>query len=255
MTAKPDAVDGRLETTRYANWTFETFRIAAEDPTLSENEKIGMPNAFREGFGDAIWADIKAKLPALTLRGARVLDIGPGCGELPRRLIEDAEALGHEVVMIDHKAMLDHLPASPNVRHIDGRFPDDLGDVGAFDAILLYNILHNAMLEANPFAFVDAAMARLSPGGALLIGDIPNYSKLRRFLVSERGIEHHKVYMRTTEAPDVPAFAIAEGRIDDGLVFGLLLRARQAGYDAYVLPQPPELPLANRREDVLIVRP
>jgi len=255
MTAKPDSVDGRRETERFARWTFDTYRLAAEDPTLSEHEKIGMPDAFRQGFGEAIWADIQAKLPGLSVRGARVLDIGPGCGELPRRLIAGAEALEQELVLIDHKAMLDHLPPSPAVRRIEGRFPDDFGEAGQFDAILLYSVLQTVIIEANPFAFVDAAAALLRPGGALLIGDMPNFSKLRRFLASERGQEHHKAYMRTDEAPEIPAFAPAVDRIDDGLVFGLLSRARMAGYDAYLLPQPLELPLANRREDMLIVRP
>jgi hypothetical protein len=39
------------------------------------------------------------------------------------------------------------------------------------------------------------------------------------------------------------------------VVFALLQRARLAGFDAYVLPQDPALPMANRREDVLIIRP
>jgi hypothetical protein len=38
-------------------------------------------------------------------------------------------------------------------------------------------------------------------------------------------------------------------------VFALLGRARAAGFDAYVVPQGAALPLANRREDVLITRP
>ena len=45
------------------------------------------------------------------------------------------------------------------------------------------------------------------------------------------------------------------GKIDDGVVLGILARCRAAGFDAYVLPQPPELPMANRREDVLVQRP
>jgi hypothetical protein len=39
------------------------------------------------------------------------------------------------------------------------------------------------------------------------------------------------------------------------VVFAVLQRARAAGFHAYVLPQPAHLPLANRREDILIVRP
>jgi hypothetical protein len=35
----------------------------------------------------------------------------------------------------------------------------------------------------------------------------------------------------------------------------MLGRARAAGFDAYVLAQPEALPMANRREDLLIRRP
>ena len=45
------------------------------------------------------------------------------------------------------------------------------------------------------------------------------------------------------------------GKIDDAVVFEILERARESGFDAYVAPQPDELPMANRREDILIVRP
>jgi hypothetical protein len=37
-------------------------------------------------------------------------------------------------------------------------------------------------------------------------------------------------------------------------VFGLLARARDAGFQAWVVPQAPGLPMANRREDLLFER-
>ena len=43
--------------------------------------------------------------------------------------------------------------------------------------------------------------------------------------------------------------------IDDAVVFALLQRSRLAGFDAYVVPQDSALPMANRREDILIIRP
>jgi len=44
-------------------------------------------------------------------------------------------------------------------------------------------------------------------------------------------------------------------QIDDSIVFAILQRARAAGFHSYVLPQAPHLPLANRREDILVIRP
>ena len=34
-----------------------------------------------------------------------------------------------------------------------------------------------------------------------------------------------------------------------------LQRARSAGFNSYVLPQADDLPMENRREDILIIRP
>jgi hypothetical protein len=38
-------------------------------------------------------------------------------------------------------------------------------------------------------------------------------------------------------------------------LLGLVMRARAEGFDAYLLPQRPDLPFANRREDLLCRRP
>jgi hypothetical protein len=44
-------------------------------------------------------------------------------------------------------------------------------------------------------------------------------------------------------------------KIDDGVVFGILQRYRNFGFDTYLLPQNDNLPIANRREDILIKKP
>src|SRR5665213_3236592 len=50
---------------RFKDLTFEDFRRLAKDDTLSSFEKIGFPNAYREGKETTIFADIVRKLPAL----------------------------------------------------------------------------------------------------------------------------------------------------------------------------------------------
>jgi hypothetical protein len=54
--------------------------------------------------------------------------------------------------------------------------------------------------------------------------------------------------------PEVAAFALRPGTFDDGVLLGLLLRYRQAGFESYLVPQGRSLPMQNRREDLLIVR-
>ena len=43
--------------------------------------------------------------------------------------------------------------------------------------------------------------------------------------------------------------------MDDSVVMSVLMRCRNQGFDAYILPQSQSLPMANRREDILVVRP
>jgi len=102
---------------------------------------------------------------------------------------------------------------------------------------------------------LDASLALLAPGGQFLIGDIPNISKRKRFFSSETGRRFHQSFMNTTDIPEVIFNQIEHDQIDDAVVMALLQRARAQGFDAYVLPQPSTLPMANRREDILIVRP
>jgi 2-polyprenyl-3-methyl-5-hydroxy-6-metoxy-1,4-benzoquinol methylase len=238
---------------------FDRFRDLARDPTLSESQKMDGRDGSRDGFEGAIWASIRSLLPPLGGTGADILDIGAGCGEIARRMIALAEAGGHRVVMVDHEEMLAHLPASGSVARVAGRFPEAFAASAeaerSFDVILAYSVLQYVIVDANPFAFLDAALARLKPGGWLLAGDVPNFSKLRRFLSSEAGVAHHHVYMKTDQPPDVPPFPILKDRVDDGLMIGLVMRARLAGFDAYLLPQAPDLPFANWREDLLVRRP
>ena len=115
--------------------------------------------------------------------------------------------------------------------------------------------MHYVFAEGNVFSFIDKAIQLLAAGGELLIGDIPNTSQRKRFFDSETGIAFHRQFMGTDDKPEVVFNQLEPGEIDDAVLIGLMLRARASGCDAYVLPQRADLPMANRREDLLIRRP
>lgn len=244
---------------RFAKIGFEDFRRLAADTSLSAYEKIGFPNSYREGKEPQIFADILAKLRLLGNEGSTVLDIGPGCSDVPKMLISHCRRLGQELHLVDSAEMLDQLEDAEGV-HKHAAFYPECPELlerlnGRVDAIIVYSVLHYIYLDTNLFKFLDATLALLAPGGALLIGDIPNTSMRKRFFSSDTGKAFHRAFTGTGTDPDVAHHMIEHGQIDDAVVFGVLCRARAAGFHAYVLPQPPELPLANRREDVLIIRP
>jgi hypothetical protein len=235
---------------------FAGFAKLAGESSLSKYEKIGFPDSYRAGFEKRIFADICAKLPRLDERKLKVLDIGPGCSDLPLMLIELCRGQGHRLCLVDSPEMLAQLPDAPFVDKRPGLFPDcaaALADLrGAVDVILCYSVLHYVFVDASVFDFIDVALDLLAPGGELLIGDIPNLSKRRRFFSSEAGIAFHRRFTGTDTLPPTQPEGPARFRLDDAVVIGLVARARAAGADAYIVPQDPALPMANRREDILI---
>lgn len=241
---------------------YEGFRKLAMDERLGPHEKIGFPPAYREGFEAAILADILAKLPRLASgQGLRIVDIGPGCAGLPRLLIDLCRDRGHVVALVDAPEMLAQLPDAPGVTvKCPGPFPKNAGDVagalgGPADVILCYSVLHYIYLDSNLFDFIDATVALLAPEGRALIGDIPNHSKRRRFFATERGQAFHRAFTGSDAPYAVEYGTPAPGKIDDAVLIGLMQRAQAAGCDAYLLPQSPDLPMANRRDDLLLARP
>jgi SAM-dependent methyltransferase len=251
---------GRPDDRRFAELTFDDFRALAQDASLSPYEKIGFPDEYREGHERAIFADIEAKLPPLANgREQVVLDIGPGCSELPTMIRERCEQRGHTLLLVDSEEMLAHHADGERVRKFAGRFPDCAAALAEYtagvDVVIAYSVLHYVFPQGSVHGFLDAAMRLLAHGGHLLIGDVPNVSKRRRFFASPAGQRFHREFTGSDEAPDVDFNEPAPGKIDDSVLMGLVARARAAGCDAYLLPQAPGLPMANRREDLLVVRP
>src|SRR3954452_11562993 len=118
----------RADDRRFAELTFDDFRRLASDTTLSPYEKIGFPDEYRAGHEQAIFDDIAAKLPPLaTGRERVVLDIGPGCSELPAMVRERCERQGHTLLLVDSEEMLAHHAEVRRLRKFTGPFPQARG--------------------------------------------------------------------------------------------------------------------------------
>lgn len=244
---------------RFAGLSYDDFRRMAIDATLSPSERIGFPEVYRsEQTEAAIFGEIVAKLPALEGERKVAVEIGPGCSSLPRLMRELCSRRGHTLVFVDSPEMLAHHD-DPALVKVPARFPDCpelIGDRrGKVDVVVAYSVLQYAFADASPFAFVDAALELLAPGGRLLVGDLPNASMRKRFLASAAGAEHHRTHTGRDEAPGVEFNRLETGELDDAALLGLAARARAAGFHAWIVPQGPGLPMANRREDLLIERP
>jgi cyclopropane fatty-acyl-phospholipid synthase-like methyltransferase len=244
---------------RFADLSYEDFRRMASDPTLSRYEKIGFPDSYRQGREAQILADIRRKLPGLDEQGRIILDVGPGCSDLPQLLIDHCRVRGHNLLLLDSAEMLGHLPDEAFIRKWPAYYPDCpelFADyAGRVDVLISYSVFHYIFTESNIWRFIDRSLELLAPGGQMLIGDIPNISKRKRFFASANGRAFHRAFTGRDEGPEVRFNVTEADQIDDAVVMAVLQRVRAAGYDAYVLPQATDLPMANRREDILIARP
>jgi hypothetical protein len=245
---------------KFRTLTFEGFRQLAQDDSLSRYEKIGFPDAYREGKEESIFRDITQKLSNLGRREQAVMDIGPGCSDLAFMLIDLCRRQGHTLILVDSGEMLAHLPNESFIVKVPAYYPNECAWLfekyaRQINVILTYSVLHYIFVEGNLFDFLDRSLGLLADGGEMLIGDIPNLSKRRRFFASPNGIAFHRHFTGTNEIPQVDFNALEPNQIDDAVFLAIISRCRNAGFDAYWLPQADDVPMANRREDVLIKKP
>src|SRR5215218_6930047 len=68
---------------RFRDLTFDGFRELATADGLSRYQRIGFPDAYRDGYEAAIFRDVLGKLTNLSRRDQTVFDIGCGCSDFP----------------------------------------------------------------------------------------------------------------------------------------------------------------------------
>lgn len=239
--------------------TFEKFRELALSSDLSNHEKVGFPNEYREGKEDAIFADMRVKLHALNGENKIILEIGPGCSGLPVMLANLCAEKNHQVHFVDSQEMLQHLPEGKLIKKWPGCYPSvpELFEqlLGKVDVIIAYSVIQYVFAEGNLWGFLDSSLSLLADGGEIFLGDIPNITMRKRFFESASGIKCHQEFTGRDEAPQVEFNKLEIGKIDDTVVLSVLARARSQGFHAWALPQGNDLPMANRREDILIRKP
>ncbi len=148
---------------------YESFRSLARNRNLGPEEKIAFPPHYRVGYEDAIFADIKTKVPKLDDVGCRVVDIGCGCGGVTDRIRENAIKGEQTLVLVDSPEMLELQPDARGIIKIPGRFPDNakavsrISDQG-YDAVICYSVLHYVFVDIDPVVFIDNIVKLLAPG-------------------------------------------------------------------------------------------
>jgi len=244
----------------YCNRTlsFEEFQEMAKDDSLSLNEKIGAPNSYRNDTESIILEDISSKIKSLNGHNKQILDIGSGCSKLTQLLIEKIKTNNNTLILCDSQEMLELIDDDQSISKISGKFPYNLPNFSNYknslDGIITYSVLAHVILEDSIYNFIDSALELLKPGGELLIGDLPNISKRERFFKSERGIKCHQEFTQSNSIPETSSGTLQKNKIDDSIIFGILQRYRNFGFESYLLPQDSRLVMSSRRDDILIIK-
>jgi len=236
--------------------SFEDFKKLAKDDSLESFEKVGFGVVHRAEKEKFIFHDIKNKV--LDKGNIEIIvDIGCGCSKPVLDLIDFCKIERErvkELVLVDNKEMLDNIKDENFIKKYAVKFPDDKlikKYKGKVDVVIIYSVLHHVYFHQNFIEFLDNAVALLKESGRLLIGDIPNNSKKKRFLSSTFGREFHKNF--SGEYPkEIKCIDFKEKELQDDLIFMILQRYRLMGYETYLLPQNKNLPLCYTREDILI---
>ena len=253
-------MNNQSEFEKFQNLKFDDFKDLASDDTLSIYQKIGFPDNYRKEKEKDIFNDIFQKLGIENNNENKVLlDIGPGCSELPLMIINAFTNNNAKILLADSEEMLNYLPDAANIFKFKGYFPDEMPALFAVykkkvDYIIAYSVLHYVFYNTSVFKFIDSALSLLKSGGKFLIGDIPNISKRKRFFSSEAGIQFHKNFTGTDTMPEITNTHQEQTQIDDAVINSILQRYRNLGYEVYLLPQNEKLPMHNRREDLLICK-
>lgn len=183
-----------------------------------------------------------------------VLDIGCGVGLLAGPL----SFMVSSVPGIDHPEVVEVLRTRcPGVEALPGDFREvDLGD-RRFTKIITYGVVQNLPDEVAVMSFLQKALQHLHPGGRLLVGDMPNVDKKRRFRSTRFGAEFEQMWASRDGSTSMigESQLLPESRrieFTDEVVATIFRQVRSWGYDAFVLPQPEHLPWGFTREDLLI---
>ena len=234
---------------------FERYGKAAEK--LDSPLLISGRSLFNKNIEDIV-IDVATKLRVTNTD--KLLEIGCGVGLLLTPLSKYVKS----AVGIDHEACLKkyiHFGVPENVQLKPGRWPNvDIEET--FDGIIIYSVMHYLKDRDEALAFVNKCLEVLNKNGRILIADIPNTDMAKRFKASEISKNIDVEYRKSKDAYENNETRVQESLFSDIQETGtylndlfateLLSYFRKQNLDAFILPQPQELPFSFSREDILI---
>ena len=115
-----------------------------------------------------------------------MIDIGCGCSGLSKEIINISKQKKINLVLLDIAPVINNIKNKnkfKKIKFIKGKF-QNIKFKKKYDFVLIYSVIHYVN---NPHNFIKKAFNILAEGGKMLIGDIPNINKKKRFINSFKG--------------------------------------------------------------------
>lgn len=236
--------------------SFENYSHIASLADVSNTEAAGRL-AFQQEAERKILPDLLVKLD---LKASDTL-LEIGCG--PGNLLVPLSGFCAKAAAIDNEGAITRLKnrfaKDTEITCIPGNFLEINLPATHFDKIFIYSVLHYLSDRDEVLNFIERALSILKPGGRMLLGDIPNVSKKSRFVNSKSGQEMAKNWaeqMKDAGGSHPLEKMESDSQLitfDDALVLEIVAFIRGKGFEAFLLPQPIDLPFGGSREDILVV--
>lgn len=237
--------------------SFEAYEHIASLPNVSNTEASGR-YIFQQESERKILFDLLVKLDLKVTD--ELLEIG--CG--PGNLILPLSYFCSRATGIDNEASITRLKNRSSqdgaVVCFSGNFLEMNLSATYFDKILIYGVLHCMSNKEEVLNFVERALSILKAGGRMLLGDLPNISKKKRFINSKTGQCVATNYAELLEgqtgrniSTDVRFPDSGLVIFDDAFILDLMAFIRGKGFEAFLVPEPLDLPFGGSREDILVV--
>ncbi len=201
-----------------------------------------------------IFSDIKNKLNLKN--NDNLIDIGCGAGPVCDYLVKYASKKKINLTLNDIPEVIRFLKKrykkNKKIKYISGEF-QKTKIKKKFNKVLCYSVIQ---CTNNPNTFFDKILNSVHGQSSILIGDIPNTSKKKRFLSSKFGkkFEEKRIGKKIT---NISAYLKKNEQnilINDGLLKKFLIKSKKRGFNFFILKQDNKLPFSYTREDILIER-
>ncbi|MBD1162859.1 methyltransferase domain-containing protein [Pelagibacterales bacterium SAG-MED12] len=199
-----------------------------------------------------IFIDIKNKLE---LKGNdNLIDIGCGAGPVCDYIVKYAKKNKINLTLNDIPEVIKFLKKkykkNKNIKYLPGEFQKQKIKK-KFNKVLCYSVIQSTN---NPKIFFNKILNIVNNQSLILIGDIPNTSKKKRFLTSKFGqkFEEKRIKKKINNINNYLKKNKQNNLINDELIKEFLIKSKKKGFNFFIFRQNNKLPFSYTREDILI---